>query len=499
MSSFVRRACTRRIQAAGLLFILLVAMAGCDPAYRYVFYPPQRIEYALAPDPALLRSLNDTSYSISKDSLAIVFDRKTFKVEVRYLSDYQLNNFDLPDDSKDGFFSANPFTYANWVDLDLGYTPNRFSVFKISIFNYTMSKINFDPERSFLVSDRGDMFPGYGREEKSSKNESLESYYRKRKGSSGVDDDIFERRMGIVRTTVLYLGRPIYQGDSREGIVVYDPLNESVQRVKLVLNNFIVGYDENNEPSEYLNLQFFFQRKPLVKEKLGPLRRMTDSLATANTSLPPNVDFYRLRYRTESSEGGVPDNDWNSRPTALTNLARFAGDSLKIKISEKSAPPDSPELLNARIVFLLAGPTKPVMTEVEIAALANVIRRGGFLIIDNAAFPSSYQYFSSMEQLLVSISGKLDRDVRVMSLPNENELFRAWHRFPTIPEGMDDRENVPEKRNFLQGLFWRNRLVAVLSSKGYCMIWEKGDQRSLDQFLFGTNMVLYALRTVRTQ
>lgn len=261
------------------VFVLFLFFSGCDPTYRYVFYPPERTEYTLVPDPELMLLANDTSYSISNDSLSIIFNRKTFKIEVKYLSDYQLNNFDFPDDSKDGLYSANPFTYGNWVDPEFGYTPNRFTVFKVSIYNYTMSKINFDPERSFLVTDRGDIFPGYGREEKSSKNESLESYFRKRKGSSGVDDEIFERRMGIIRTTVLYLGKPIYQGDSREGLVAYDPLDESVQQVKLVLNNFIIGYDENNEPSEFLNLQFYFRRKPLVKEQFGPIAVRFDTTA----------------------------------------------------------------------------------------------------------------------------------------------------------------------------------------------------------------------------
>ncbi|MBI3578373.1 MAG: hypothetical protein HY089_03060 [Ignavibacteriales bacterium] len=103
-----------------VLFLLLAG--GCDKAYRYAFFPPERVEYTLVPDPDLLHLSSDTSYAISRDSLAIVYDRKSYKVEVKYLSDYQLNNFEFSDDSKDGEFSANPFTFAGWVDPQLGYT-----------------------------------------------------------------------------------------------------------------------------------------------------------------------------------------------------------------------------------------------------------------------------------------------------------------------------------------------------------------------------------------
>ncbi|MEX1274554.1 MAG: hypothetical protein WEE20_01380, partial [Bacteroidota bacterium] len=104
-----------------ILFLscLMLLMAGCDPAYRYLFFPPERMEYTLEPDPDLLHLANDTSYSISRDSLSVVYDRKSFKVEVKYLPDFQLNNYEFPDDSRDGEFSANPFTYANWIEPQL--------------------------------------------------------------------------------------------------------------------------------------------------------------------------------------------------------------------------------------------------------------------------------------------------------------------------------------------------------------------------------------------
>ena len=491
-----------------LLVVSLMIASGCDPAYRYMFFPPDRTEYTLVPDPDLLYLNNDTSYYLSRDSLSVVFDRKTFKIEVKYLSDYQLNAFEFPDDSREGEFSANPFTYANWVDPELGYTPNRFTVFKVSIFNYASSKLNFDPELSFLITDRGDVLPGYGREEKSSRNQSIEGYFRKRKGSSGVDDEVFERRMGIVRQTVLYLVRPIYQGDSREGIIVYDPADESVEKVKLVMKSFITGYDENNEPGEFLDLQFYFKRVPLQRERFAPVVATADTVrrsvsgdagTVAGTLRNAIFELHQIRYRIEEEEGAPVQQDWNVKPNALASLVSFLKDSLKVRPVIKVSQAESPELLNAKVGFLFAGTSKPIFADIEVQSLANMIKRGGFLFIDNSAFGTSYQYHDFMVALLQNIGSKLDRQIRVIAIPNDHAIYKIWRKLSGPPGGMDDVENMPERRNYIQGLFWRDRLVAAVSSKGYSMMWNQQDANHLDQYVLGANLVVYAVSTLRAQ
>ncbi|MEK6755898.1 MAG: DUF4159 domain-containing protein [Bacteroidota bacterium] len=499
----------RLVILCGLLFVLSGIVSGCDPAYRYMFFPPERTEYTLAPDPNLLFSTSDTSYYVTRDSLSVVFDRKTFKVEIKYFSDYQLNTLEFPDDSRDAEFSANPFTFANWIDPQLGYAPNRFTVFKISIFNYASSKLNFDPELSFLVTDRGDVLSGYGREEKSSRNQSIEGYFRTRKGSSGVDDEVFERRMGIVRQTVLYLGRPIFQGDSREGIVVYDALDESIDKVKLVMKGFITAYNENNEPSEFLDLQFYFKRVPLQKDRFQPVAAAHDTAATAtgtgdassvaSTLRNAAFELHQIRFRVEEEEGAAVQQDWNVKPNALTSLIGFLKDSLKVRPVLKVSPADSPELLNAKVGFLFAGPSKPIFADVEVQALANMIKRGGFLFIDNSAFTSNYQYYDFMIALLQNVGSKLDRQVRVVPIPNDHAIYKVWRRLSGPPQGMDDIENMPDKRNYIQGLFWRDQLVAAISSKGYSMMWNQRDPSRLDQFILGANLVTYSVSTLRPQ
>lgn len=474
-----------------LPIFLAVVLAGCDHAYRYLFYPPEVVEYTLVPDLEMISSLNDTSLSVNRDSTAIVFSRGTFKIEVKYVPDYQLNNVDFPEESRDFEFSSNPFTYANWVDPKLGITPNRFSVFRVSIYNYSAPKLNFDPERSFLLTDRGDLFSGYGREEKTSKNFSIEAYYKRRKGASGVEDEIFERRMGIIRTTVLYLGRPVYAGDNREGFVVYDPLDESVQQVKLVFKDFILGYDENNEPSEFTSIDFYFKRVPLRKETIEVREIVADTTKPEDFR---NVEIHQIRYRPPSEdEVAAGTEEWNSQPRALASLSRFLRDSLKIKATIKTSSGESSDLPNAQVLFMFAGPSDPVLTEVEVAGIADVLKKGAVIVIDNAAFSTKYQYPQRGEQLLEVIGAKIGPEARVGAIGLDHAIFRSWKKLTALPEGMDDRENMPGRRDYLMGLTYKNRLVGIMSTKAYSMVWDRGDAGSADQFTLGANIVQYAI------
>lgn len=478
-----------------LLVCLVVATAflpGCDHAYRYLFFPPQTENYTLVPDLEMIASLNDSSYSVNRDSTAIVYNRGSFKVEVKFMSDYQLNNVEFPDESRDGEFSSNPFTFANWVDPKTGLTPHRFSVFRVSIFNYSAPKLNFDPERSFLLTDRGDLFSGYGREEKTSKNFSLEAYFKRRKGASGVEDEIFERRMGIIRTTVLYLGRPIYAGDNREGFSVYDALDESVEQVKLVFNDFILGYDENNEPSEFTSIDLFFKRVPLRMETIEIRQAVVDTTPALEYR---TMEIHQIRYRPPNDEDvAAGTEEWNAQPNALPALAQFLKDSLHIKATLKVTNSESSDLASANVIFLFAGPSDPVLSENEISGIGEALKGGSLLMIDNAAFSTTYQYPQRGDQLLEVIAAKIGSDASVAPITPDHAIFRSWKRLSGIPEGMDDRENMPSRRDYLMGVTWKNRLVAIMSTKGYSMVWDRRDALGISQYTLGANIVEYALK-----
>jgi len=249
------------------LLSLTVLFSGCDAVYQYVVYPPPYVEYTMVPDMEMLRAANDSCYRISRDSSTLVYDKKDWKIEVKYMTDFQLNTYDFPDISTQKDLSGNPYTYGNWVDQKLGYTPDRFLNMKVTLYNYSTSKINLNPEQSVAETDRGDVVVPYGIARLKARYKSFEEYFTKLKGAAGSDEDLYETRMGVIRRTAFVLSRPLFAGDSRDGIVSYDPLDQSVERLKVTYSNVILGYDENNEPSRFTTVAFYFKRVPMIRPK----------------------------------------------------------------------------------------------------------------------------------------------------------------------------------------------------------------------------------------
>jgi hypothetical protein len=203
-------------------------------------------------------------YTLEEDG-TIVYQREGMKATVYFISDQELNAA-FPEHSNKGEASINPYTYGNWVDPELGYTPNRFTVFKVTVHNYTLPKINLNPADALLTSDRGDRLNAYVREAKEIGHLSFEDYYQERMGSSGVEQARFDERMGLVRQT-LYVDGKVFKGDMKEGYLAFDPLDPQVKKVQLTLKDFVLRYDANDWPSELIDLTFSFERR-IEEEKV---------------------------------------------------------------------------------------------------------------------------------------------------------------------------------------------------------------------------------------
>ncbi len=478
-----------------LPFLAVLVLSGCDNVYRFLFFPPQKVEYEIVPDLEMLKMVGDTSYYIGKDSMTIVFDRGTFKVEIKYMSDYQLNNFEFPEESKGGIYSTNPYTYGDWVDPELGYTPNRFTVFKVSIYNYTAPKINFDPENAILLSDRGDRFIAYGLDAKTSKFHSLEEYYRARKGSSGIDEDVFEARMGIARRTMLTYGRPLYKGDSREGLIVFDPLSEGVERIKVVLKNFIVGYDENNMPSNFIDINFYFKRVPVIR-KAGEMEKMI-ALAGENIDMKTlrekEIKIFQVKYGGDGED---------IVEMGLKNLIDFLNKKENLKIAFESGRAESPSVAKSDLVIISGGVVKPQFSPLAVDNFVACIKNGGIILIDDLNHSRSSQFNLGARDLLDRIKSKFDGSY-IDKIFLTHPIYSIWAKIKELPLGADDIVETKEfereeKYNYLEGLFWQKRLIVVFSNKGYMRILSKFDNPKIDntpQLQLFSNILLYAVST----
>lgn len=206
---------------------------------------------------------------VLEDDGAVAYNLEGLKIVVKPMTDEKLNKM-FPDISYKDDASTNPYTYGNWIDPDLGYTPNRFTVFVVKVFNYAQPKVNLAPLSAVLTAKRGDRLLPYAREKKDSpgSERNFESYYEKIKGSSGVERNRFEERLGMVRQTLFTEG-PIFKGDKKDGFLVFDPLNETITEVTLTLKDFVLRYDANNWPHEKIDIPFTFERelRKIVEKK----------------------------------------------------------------------------------------------------------------------------------------------------------------------------------------------------------------------------------------
>jgi hypothetical protein len=175
------------------------------------------------------------------------------------MSDEALNALFLEDSAK-GRFSTNPYTYGNWVDPLLGYTPKRFTVFRVTVVNDIYAKILFDPLKALLYTDRGDILNSYGIPS-FSPHQSFERYYRAIRGQSGNEFYRFDLRMGNVRSSAYLEDQQVFKGESYSGLLTFDPLAEDVAQVRLVLDDFVLKFDASDQPLETVDIVFEFDQR----------------------------------------------------------------------------------------------------------------------------------------------------------------------------------------------------------------------------------------------
>jgi len=90
---------------------------------------------------------------------------------------------------------------------------------------------------------------------------SFERYYRGLRGQSGNEFYRFEVRMGHVRSLNYAEDQPIFKGENYSGLIAFDSLDPAVEKVRLVLKEFALKFDEFDTPLETVDIRFDFNRK----------------------------------------------------------------------------------------------------------------------------------------------------------------------------------------------------------------------------------------------
>ena len=233
-----------------ILLLVLVIASG-------FLYPPE-IRYHSILNPVLVG--DDPAYSIDEEINAFVLDIGGSGIEVKYMTEQELNDL-FPDESDDDIYSTNPYTYGNWTDPDIGYSPNRFAIFEVSIINRTFSKMRIDPVEALLITDLGETCHSYTFSIAAARyGNSFEDYYRARRGLSGNEYYRHEMRLGMVRGKNFGLEEMIFRGDSYSGLIAFDPLKPEVERVQLILNDIVYRFDAFDRPADVTTAYFNFER-----------------------------------------------------------------------------------------------------------------------------------------------------------------------------------------------------------------------------------------------
>lgn len=232
-------------------FCLLLLLGGC------VFTPPQifyRSDLNISPQQA-----GSDAGRYLMDTGSVIYALEGLRIKVEPMTDEKLNAL-FPEDSAKGRFSTNPYTYGDWVDPVLGYTPRRFTVFRVTVVNDIYAKVLFDPLKVLLYTDRGDVLNSYGLPS-FAPYQSFERYYRAIRGQSGNEFYRFDLRMGNVRSSAYLEDQQVFKGESYSGLLTFDPLNEEVEQVRLTLADFVLKFDASDQPLETLDIVFEFDQK----------------------------------------------------------------------------------------------------------------------------------------------------------------------------------------------------------------------------------------------
>jgi TonB family protein len=197
------------------------------------------------------------SYTIGPDG-TISYEIEGLRVSVKHMTDQELNNM-FPEESSQGEYSINPYTYGNYIDPAVGYVRNRFTVFRVAVQNRTFAKVELDPLKAVVKTDRGEVFHAYGISTGSAE-QNFESYYRALRRPSGNEYYRFDMRMGIVRSNNYRVDEKIFKGEHYEGFIVFDPLDEAVKKAHLILKDFVLKFDAYDRPIQTTDLSFDFNR-----------------------------------------------------------------------------------------------------------------------------------------------------------------------------------------------------------------------------------------------
>lgn len=237
-----------KVAKTGTLYKTALAVMVCASLAACIALTPIRSKYRVALTPVE----SAERYQIDQTDGGAVFVKEGLRLKVRQLTDEELNA-QYPDPS-------NPFTYRDQVDADLGYVPQRFTVFQIWLNNPTFDKVLLQPHNAVLRTDRGAVMRPYQltRAEAFGDVRNFETYWLSKGVQSGNIQKLYLERMGVLRGAIYHRDSFVFKGNSYTGRIVFDPLPQDVEQVTLKLQDFVLDFGIYDKPEQQVELNFIF-------------------------------------------------------------------------------------------------------------------------------------------------------------------------------------------------------------------------------------------------
>lgn len=189
---------------------------------------------------------------MAADEGGVVFAQGEFRVEVRPLTDADLNRQFLPQ-SVSGPQSTNPYTFGDTRFWEGAGERSRFTTFHLRVVNDRFPKVKIDPARVVLRSELGTEYWSLALQQ-------LDTYYRAyATGFRGNEYARYQERLDLLRRT-LYKNEEVFVGQEAEGFLIFPALHHDVSEVEVVIHDAVLRFDHRNEPVETVRINCRFER-----------------------------------------------------------------------------------------------------------------------------------------------------------------------------------------------------------------------------------------------
>ena len=194
---------------------------------------------------------------------------------------------------------------------------------------------------------------------------------------------------------------------------------------------------------------------------------------------------------------------------AIIHLSEAVNKFTKIKSKvDEHLYIDSRKLFETPFVYLSVTEVFE-LTEIEARNFGEYLRNGGFAVLDNGT--PQRDYAPSEASLRQMLRDSLGKDAVFIPIRNDYPLYHCFFDFDDGPPlgdenkvdillpnsreaGRMSRRRMSEQKpvHYLEGIWIKDRLVAIYSDKGYCRIWADNIENE-PQLKMGVNMLVFAL------